>query len=223
MPKSIRQLTKKILHSPDEISLSISKPAEGIDHKIYLCYDTQKVKIISHVLSENKDYDSIIIFSSTKSKVTEIVRSLNKSGFPAQGISSNLDQEKREEVLRGFRSKQIRILVATDVMSRGIDVKEINMVVNFDVPNDAEDYVHRVGRTARVNTKGEAITLVNEKDMYLMRKIEHLIEYSIPKYQPPSKIGAGPEWKDGNQKSRKKKSFHNKKRNFKTGNRNNIS
>jgi superfamily II DNA/RNA helicase len=124
------------------------------------------------------------------------VRSLNRNGFPAHGISSNLDQAKREEVLRDFRSKKIRILVATDVMSRGIDVKEINLVINYDVPHDAEDYVHRVGRTARVNEKGEAITLVTPREIYKLRKIEQLIKSSVPKLQPPKDIGPLPEWKE---------------------------
>jgi len=218
MPNSIRALAKRILHNPLEISLSMSKPAEGIDQKAYLCYDLQKVKVLSHVLAERKHYDSILIFSSTKAKVNEIVRSLKSSGFPAQGISSDLTQDKREEVLNGFMAKQIRILVATDVMSRGIDVKEINMIVNFDVPHDAEDYVHRVGRTARVNAKGEAITFVNPKDMHMLKMIEELIEITIPKLQPPDKIGSGPEWRDGNPKF-KRKTFH-KKKNFKRPNSN---
>ncbi len=220
MPNSIRQLAKKILHNPVEISLSVSKPAESIDHKAYLCFEEQKTKILNHIIAERKHYDSIIIFSSTKSKVSEIVRSLNKSGFPAQGISSNLEQDKREEVLRGFRSKRIRILVATDVMSRGIDVKEINMVVNYDVPHDAEDYVHRVGRTARVNAKGEAITLVNQRDMYKLRKIEQLIEAKVPKLQPPESTGPGPEWKEGKQRPKNKRKFHKKKKNYKRPNTN---
>ena len=176
MADGIRKLAQKILKNPAEISLSISKPAAGVDQKVYLAHDDQKVKIVAHLLAERKEFDSIIVFTSTKSKVSEIVKSLRKSGFPASGISSNLEQDMREEVLRGFRSKRIRILVATDVMSRGIDIKEINMVINYDVPHDAEDYVHRVGRTARANTKGEAVTLVNEKDMSRMRKIEELIE-----------------------------------------------
>ncbi|MCF8298694.1 MAG: DEAD/DEAH box helicase [Saprospiraceae bacterium] len=221
MPNSIRQLAKRILHNPLEISLAMSKPAEGIDQKAYLCYDLQKIKIISHVLAERKDYDSILIFSSTKSNVNEIIRSLKSSGFPARGISSDLTQDKREEVLNGFMAKQIRILVATDVMSRGIDVKEINMVLNYDVPHDAEDYVHRVGRTARVNAKGEAITLVNPKDMQKLRSIEELIDISIPKLQPPDKIGEGPQWRDAKPKTfgaksfeaKGKKPFH-KKKNF---------
>ncbi|MFK8038330.1 MAG: helicase-related protein [Crocinitomicaceae bacterium] len=156
--------------------------------------------------------------------MNDIVKDLRRGGFPASGISSNLEQDKREEVLRGFRSKRIRILVATDVMSRGIDIKEINMVVNYDVPHDAEDYVHRVGRTARANTTGEAYTMVNQKDMYRFRKIETLIEMTIPKLAPPEEIGEGPVWEEGKPKGkgnnfRKKKPFHNrnknKNRNFK--------
>ncbi len=172
---------------------------------------------MQHILSERKDFDSIIVFTSTKSKVNDIVNDLRKGGFPASGISSNLEQDKREEVLRGFRSKRIRILVATEVMSRGIDIKEINMVINYDVPHDAEDYVHRVGRTARANTTGEAFTLVNQKDMYRFRKIETLIETTIPKLQPPESIGEGPEWEESGKKhhSRKKKPFNrNKKKSF---------
>lgn len=196
MPKEIRQLAKKILVNPVEISLSVSIPAEGIDQKAYLISDHQKEKLISLILEGKKDYDSIIIFTSTKSKITEIVRSLRKNGFHAFGISSNLEQDKREEVLRDFRSKKIRILVATNVLSRGIDVKDINLVINYDVPHDAEDYVHRVGRTARVNAKGEAITLVTPREMHYLRKIEHLIKKAVPRIQPPDELGAVPSWEE---------------------------
>ncbi|MBU0487768.1 MAG: DEAD/DEAH box helicase [Bacteroidetes bacterium] len=188
MPQSIRQLAKKILHNPVEIALSMSKPAEGVDQKAYFVFEDQKISLVGHILSERKHYDSILIFSSSKSKISEIVRALNRSGFPAEGISSNLEQDKREEVLRDFRSKRIRILVATDVMSRGIDVKEIHLVINFDVPHDAEDYVHRVGRTARVNAKGEAITLVTPKERQKLRQIEQLIDSIIPKIEPPGDL-----------------------------------
>jgi len=216
MPGSINKLAQKILNNPFEISLSISKPAEGVDQKAYLTYDGQKDKVLEHLLNERKHFESIIIFTSTKSKVSDIVISLKKSGFPATGISSNLTQDKREDVLRGFRSRRIRILVATDVMSRGMDIKEINMVVNYDVPHDAEDYVHRVGRTARANTKGEALTLVNPKDMFRFKKIEQLIEAEIPKNQPPGDIGEGPEWRtektkfNGNRKFSKNKNKFNR-------------
>jgi superfamily II DNA/RNA helicase len=208
MPHSIRQLAKKVLHDPVEISLAMSTPADGVDQKAYLVFDEQKIKVIKHLLAERKHYDSILIFTSTKSKISDIVRMLNRNGFPATGISSDLDQARREEVLRDFRSRTIRILVATDVMSRGIDVKEINLVINYDVPHDAEDYVHRVGRTARVNAKGEAITLVTHKEMYRLRKIEHLIKASIPKPQLPSGIGPVPEWKEGEIKSDSRKKIY---------------
>lgn len=196
MPKSIEVLAQSILTNPEKITLSISKPAAGVTQKVYLTYDHQKIKLIDHLLKERKHYESIVIFTSTKSKVNDIVRALNRSGNPAQGISSNLDQDKREDVLRTFRSKQTRILVGTDVISRGIDIKDINMVINFDAPMDAEDYVHRIGRTARANTKGEAVTLVNEKDMHRLRKIEKLIEKDFEKLQPPTELGDGPAWKE---------------------------
>jgi superfamily II DNA/RNA helicase len=212
MPNSIRQLAQKVLHNPVEISLSMSTPAEGVDQKVYLIFEEQKVKIIKHIIFERKHYDSILIFTSTKSKISDIVGSLNRNGLPSHGISSNLDQSKREEVLRDFRSKKIRILVATDVMSRGIDVKEINLVINYDVPHDAEDYVHRVGRTARVNEKGEAITLVTQKEMYKLKKIEHLIKSSIPKLQPPADIGPVPEWNEGASKPKNKRKIYRNNR-----------
>lgn len=214
MPTAIKQLAKSVLHNPAEISLSVSKPAAGVTQKVFLCYDDQKEKLLSYLIKDKKEYNSILIFTSTKSKVADIVRALKQSNLSARGISSNLDQKEREDVLIGFTSKRIRILVATDVMSRGIDVKEINMVVNFDVPQDAEDYVHRVGRTARAETKGEAITLVNPKDMNRFRKIEKLIETIIDKQQPPAELGKGPEWKSDNRNNRKKRPFNKNKKRF---------
>jgi superfamily II DNA/RNA helicase len=195
MPNKIRDLAKKILKDPEEITLSISKPAAGVKQSVYLTFDNQKIPLIKSILQERTDYTSIIIFTSSKSKVNEIVTALRRNGFKAEGVSSNLDQEQREEILRGFRSKRIRIVVATDVMSRGIDIKEINLVINYDTPFDAEDYVHRVGRTARANTKGEAITLVNEKDMRKLAQIQRLIEAEITQVTLPEELGAGPEYK----------------------------
>jgi superfamily II DNA/RNA helicase len=203
MPHKIRELAKKILKDPEEITLSISKPAEGVKQAVYLTYDNQKVPLIKHILTERPNYSSIIIFTSSKRKVSEIVHSLRKNGFPSQGVSSNLDQSEREEVLQGFRSKRIRIVVATDVMSRGIDIKEINLVINYDTPFDAEDYVHRVGRTARANTKGEAITLVNEKDMKKLAQIQKLIESDITQVSLPIELGAGPEFNIQSNSSRR--------------------
>lgn len=194
MPSKIRELAKRILTDPEEITLSISKPAAGVTQRVALTFDNQKIPLIKDILDKRPEYTSIIIFTSSKLRVNEIVHGLKKSGFKAFGFSSNLDQEQREEVLRGFRSRRIRILVATDVMSRGIDIKEINLVINFDTPYDAEDYVHRVGRTARANTKGEAITLVNEKDMRKLAQIERLIEAQVERMSLPEALGNGPEW-----------------------------
>lgn len=219
MAPEIRSLAKQIMHQPEELSLAIAKPAEGVDQLIYMAHDEQKIKLLTHILKERQDYDSIIIFSSTKSKVGEIARSLSRAGFPAKSISSNLEQDQREEVLRKFKAKRIRILVATDVMSRGIDIKEINMVINFDVPQDAADYVHRVGRTARANTTGEAITIVNEKDIRRVHKIEKLIGQPIKKLHPPEELGQGPEWQEYRPpKNRGKNNRINKKRYY--GNKN---
>ena len=212
MPNKIRDLAKRILKDPEEITLSISKPAAGVKQLVYLTFDNQKVPLIKQILDERPEYTSIIIFTSSKLKVNEIVHGLRKNGFKAQGVSSNLDQEQREEILRGFRSKRIRIVVATDVMSRGIDIKEINLVINYDTPFDAEDYVHRVGRTARANTKGEAITLVNEKDMRKLAQIQRLIEADITQVPLPEDLGAGPEF--SLQSKPKSKPFHKKKKSF---------
>jgi superfamily II DNA/RNA helicase len=147
-----------------------------------------------------------------KSKVSEIVSNLNRHGFHAKGISSNLEQDKREEVLGKFKARRVRILVATDVLSRGIDVKEINLVVNFDVPYDAEDYVHRVGRTARINAKGEAITLVVRRDLGRFRKIEKLIEAEVPKVSVPENLGPAPSWEEKEPRSEHPHHPANKKR-----------
>jgi superfamily II DNA/RNA helicase len=203
MAPKIRTLSSKILVNPEEITLSISKPAAGVSQHLYLTFDNQKIAVLKHIIEAKPDYNSIIIFTSSKIKVSEIVQGLRKNGLKAQGISSNLEQDQREEVLRGFRSKRIRILVATDVMSRGIDIKEINMVINYDAPHDAEDYVHRIGRTARANTKGDAYTLINEKDMQKMQRIEKLIEMEIPRMQLPEELGEGPVWKVNTFKKRK--------------------
>ncbi|GAH02476.1 unnamed protein product, partial [marine sediment metagenome] len=166
MAPKIRSLAKNILADPNEISTAISKPPEGVLQAVYLSYDKQKVPLILHLLNDKPDYDSILIFTSTKKNVTELVRALKRTGGEVQGISSDLEQKQREEVLSQFKARKTRVLVATDVLSRGIDIKDINLIINYDAPKDAEDYVHRVGRTARVDKTGVAITLVNEEDMF---------------------------------------------------------
>ncbi|MBN2764474.1 MAG: DEAD/DEAH box helicase [Bacteroidales bacterium] len=211
MPGNIRHLAQKIMHKPVEISLAVSTPVEAIDQKVCLVFRDQKLKLLKHLLAERNDYASILIFSSTKREVTEIVTALYNYRFSARGISSDLDQDKREEVVGKFRAKRIRILVATNIMSRGIDVKDINLVINYDLPHDAEDYVHRIGRTARVNARGEAITLVTQREIPKLKIIEKLIGAEIPKLQPPVEIGAVPKWEESGHPTDQKKEFRRRK------------
>lgn len=213
MAPKIRKLASEILYKPKEINIAISKPAEGVLQAAYLIYDKQKNDLVAHLISDNPEYNSIIIFCSTKRATNELARILKKKGFDAEAISSDLEQAERENVLNGFRSKRIRILVATDVMSRGIDIKEINLVVNYNVPNDAEDYVHRVGRTARASTTGVALTLVNEDDMFNFHRIEQLIEREVFKIPMPEHLGEGPAWREpGKKKKRPRGQFHHYKK-----------
>jgi superfamily II DNA/RNA helicase len=195
MPQKIRDLASKILKDPIELSTAISKPAEGVLQAAYVVHENQKIPIISGLISNKPDLDSILVFSSTKKKVFDIVKSLKKAGNATEGISSDLEQKEREEVLMRFRSRRTRILVATDVLSRGIDIKDINLIINFDVPSSAEDYVHRVGRTARADKTGIAISLINEHDMDKFDRIEKLIGDEILKIPVPVELGEGPVYK----------------------------
>ncbi|MBT3173878.1 MAG: DEAD/DEAH box helicase [Lentimicrobiaceae bacterium] len=223
MPSKIKHLASKILINPKEVTIEISKPAEGVLQAAYLVYDTQKTPLITSLVKDKPDLKSILIFTSTKLKVNEIVNGLRKTEKNIHGISSALEQAKREEVLSQYRAKNTRILVATDVLSRGIDIKDIDLVINYDVPNDAEDYVHRIGRTARAKSTGIALTLVNEDDMFKFKRIEDLIENEVTKIPLPIDLGDGPEWnvrenfkKKFNNKGHKRKNFNpkfNKKKN----------
>jgi superfamily II DNA/RNA helicase len=194
MAPKIRQLSTKILINPSQVATAISKPAEGVLQAVYLAHDAQKIPLINSLIADKPEYNSILIFSSTKKKVHEIVRSLKKINGKVEGISSDLEQNEREEVLSRFKSRETRVLVATDVLSRGIDIKDINLIINFDVPGDAEDYVHRVGRTARADATGVALTLVNSDDMFKLHRIEELIEDAIIKLKVPPELGESPEW-----------------------------
>lgn len=202
MPDKIIKMSKKILTDPKEIKIAISKPAEKILQASYIVYDEQKNGLLVQLIKDKPKYKSIIIFTSTKKNVSKITSALNAKSLNAKGISSNLIQTDREKVMQEFRARNIRILVATDVISRGIDVKDINLVVNYDVPRDAEDYVHRIGRTARADTSGVAITLVNEDDMRSFSKIEKLIEKEIIKMKVPEEFGETPKWNPNHRGSR---------------------
>ncbi|MDZ7848989.1 MAG: DEAD/DEAH box helicase [Owenweeksia sp.] len=194
MASKIRKLAHEILHEPKEINLAVSKPAAGVAQQVYLAHDDQKTPLVKHIISQHEDFSSILVFCSTKRKVEQVTRLLKSRNYNVEGISSDYDQEARSRVLLSFKAKNTRILVATDVMSRGIDIKDIDLVINYDVPNDAEDYVHRVGRTARAATKGLAITLISSDEMEKFGRIEKLIEREIDKQQPPDELGPGPKW-----------------------------
>ena len=197
MPKSIREMAKKIMYFPKEISLAISKPATGIKQSAFLVNDNQKVKLIKNILLQKKhekELKHILIFASSIKSVKEIKRTLNKSGLATSEIHSGLDQISREETLRNFKNNKIKILVATDILSRGIDIKGIEIVINYEVPNDAEDYIHRIGRTARADKTGEAITFINENQIKSFMSIEKLIEKNIEKKPLPHGFAKGPEY-----------------------------
>lgn len=195
MAPKIRKLAREILTDPVEINLAVSKPAEGVTQEVYLAHEDQKIPLMRHIISQYPDFKSIIVFCSTKKKVERATRTLKSKGYSVEGLSSDYEQDHREEVLLRFKARNTRIVVATDVLSRGIDIKDIDLVINFDAPNDPEDYVHRVGRTARAASKGLAITFVNEDDMYKFQRIETFIEREFEKLQPPQELGPGPEWK----------------------------
>ena len=191
MPPKIRTLATKILNKPVEINISIAKPAAGILQQAYVVYDTQKPALIKHLLKA-KEWNSVIVFASTKETVKKLDVAFQKAGLPAKAFHSDLEQPEREVILRAFKNKQINMLIGTDVLSRGIDVEGISLVINFDVPPDPEDYVHRVGRTARAETTGTAITFINERDQNKFHSIESLIGNTISKMPLPASIGEGP-------------------------------
>lgn len=193
MPPKIRALANRILNDPAEINIAMSKPAEGVIQGAYLVYNTQKVELIKQLLA-GKNLKSILIFSSTKSKVKELEKELQKIGLDTSAIHSDLSQEQRNEVLRSFKNRKLQILVATDILSRGIDIDSIELVINFDVPGDAEDYIHRVGRTARAEATGVALTFINPADQRKFRNIEQLIGSEVKKLPLPASIGAGPDY-----------------------------
>lgn len=193
MPPKIRTLAKNILVEPEQINIALSKPAEGVFQAAFLVYDNQKVELIKHLLSA-KYIPSVIIFCSRKTTVKTIETTLKGLKFSAKAIHSDLEQTERESVLREFRNRQIQILVATDIVARGIDIEAIGLVINYDVPQDAEDYIHRIGRTARAESTGIAFTFINEEDQFKFHKIEQLIDKIITKVKLPASIGEGPEY-----------------------------
>ena len=193
MPKDIETMAQKLLKNPVEIKLAVSKPAEKINQSAYICYETQKLKIIDDIFKAG-DLKRVIIFSGSKMKVKQINQALQRLKINCGEMHSDLDQAQRDEMMYKFKSGQIDVLVATDIVARGIDIDDIAMVINYDVPHDAEDYVHRIGRTARADRDGVAITFVNEDDMYAFHQIEKFLEHEITKNPLPEECGDGPEY-----------------------------
>lgn len=208
MPPEIHKLASNILHDPCEIKIAVSKPAEKIKQIAYICYDGMKDKIAEHILGD-KTLDRVILFASSKLKVKELNRMFKQKGFNVGAMHSDLEQKERDAIMYEFKNRRISILIATDIVSRGIDIDDIQLVINYDVPRDAEDYVHRIGRTARANRDGQAVTLVTENDYKYLRKIERLIEKEIDKPDLPEGCGEKPEIKLNSKKSRGRKSHHN--------------
>lgn len=193
MPPRIREMASKILRNPQQINIAVSKPAEGIMQTAYLTYDKQKNPLIMNLLSK-KQLQSVLIFSATKSNVKVLEKDLAKLGLSVKAIHSDLDQKEREAVLRDFAARRTQVLVATDILARGIDIDGIDLVINYDVPRDAEDYVHRIGRTARAQTTGVAITLINEDDQRSFKRIEDFLGREIVKSPLPAELGQSPKY-----------------------------
>ncbi len=207
MPAKMRVLAKKLLHDPIEINIAISKPPEQIVQKAFIVYEAQKVPIIIDMLSSKK-FSKVIVFCSKKLNVKQLTLKLKHANLAVAEIHSDLDQKSREQYLQDFRNQKINILVATDVLSRGIDIDDIDLVINYDVPNDGEDYIHRIGRTARAATSGTAFTLVSENEQGKCGVIEQLLGAPIFKGTVPTEFGPTPAY---NPKAIVKKGFNRRK------------
>lgn len=180
MPQKIRTLARKILNNPIEVSISVSKPNENIKQEVFMVDTNQKIPLVKHLLGLH-NFRSVIIFCSTKSSVKQLSRELRKTSLKIDEIHSELEQKQREEVLMKFKNRELNVLVATDILSRGIDIEDIDLVINFDVPNDGEDYIHRIGRTARAASKGIAYTFVDDKEIKKFKRIEELLGKQVPR------------------------------------------
>lgn len=191
MPPKMRLLAREISNNPEQINIAISKPAEGIVQQAYLVYDNQKEALLKSIL-KNDDYQSVIIFSSTKENVKQLEKVLRSINGSIKAFHSDLEQSEREDIMREFKAKKLRVLIGTDILSRGIDVDGISLVVNYDTPGDPEDYIHRIGRTARASKAGIAITFINQYDQAKFGRIEALMGFDVLKMSLPEEFGIGP-------------------------------
>lgn len=196
MPPKIQQLARSILHNPAEIKIAVSRPTDKIDQSAFVCYEPQKIEILKH-LFKNVHSHRVIVFASSKLKVKELCRELRRSKLKIGEMHSDLEQKERDDVMLDFRAGKIDILVATDIVARGIDIDDISMVVNYDVPREPEDYVHRIGRTARAGTDGKAVTFVSAEEQWKFGVIEKFLEYEVRKDLVPQELGEVPEYNPG--------------------------
>ena len=210
MPEKIRQLAENILNNPTEVKLAVSKPAEKIIQAAYICYEAQKLDIIKDLFSSQQP-ERVIIFASSKMKVKEVTKALSRMKLNVGEMHSDLEQSKREEILHEFRNGRVNILVATDIVARGIDIDDIRLVINYDVPHDCEDYVHRIGRTARANNDGCAITFVSETEQTKFYQIEKFLDKNIYKLQMPEGMEEGPEYAPKTEKKKPSRKANSKK------------
>ena len=201
LPPKIRELAKSILRNPAEVNIAISKPNEAIDQSAYVCYESQKLGIIRELFAEPTE-SKTIIFSSSKLKVKELAHTLKRMKLNVAAMHSDLEQAQREEVMLDFKNNKVNILVATDIVARGIDIEDIGLVINYDVPRDPEDYIHRIGRTARAAATGSAVTFVNEEEQGAFHRIEKFIERDIRKAELPASVGEGPKYAPGESRGR---------------------
>lgn len=193
MPPKIQRMAEAILKNPAEVKLEVSRPAENIRQSAFVCYEGQKTPILRS-LFKTRANKRVIVFASSKLKVKELTRELRRAGVKAAEMHSDLEQARRDEVMLDFRAGRIDILVATDIVARGIDIDDIAMVVNYDVPREAEDYVHRIGRTARAGAGGYAVTLVGERDRRHFKAIEDFLEKEVLKEAVPEELGSAPSY-----------------------------
>lgn len=195
MPPAIRKLANGILKNPVEINIAISKPPEQIKQEAFLVFEEQKIPLIKHILTQ-RDFNSVVVFCSSKMSVKKLTAELRRAKISANEIHSDLEQDKREQVMMDFRSKRLKVLVATDLISRGIDIEDIDLVINYDVPHEGEDYVHRIGRTARAATTGTAYTFITDQEQFKFHRIEKLLGHAVTKAVVPAEFGPTPEPKE---------------------------
>ncbi len=204
MPANIQKLARTILTEPKEVKIAVSKPAEKVDQSVYICHDYQKENLLKHIFEQGFN-KRVIVFASSKLKVRQLSQEMRRSKWKTAEMHSDLDQGQREQVMHDFRAGRIDILIATDILSRGIDIDDIAMVVNYDVPHEAEDYVHRVGRTARANSDGKAVTFVSERDRRRWEAIEKFLDIRIRREEIPAEYGEAPKESDIPAQQRRKK------------------